>query len=377
MDQTDFLIIGAGVIGLACAAILSEKFSSATITLLERNDTFGLETSSRNSEVIHAGIYYPQDSLKTILCVQGRPMLYKFCQEKHIPHQQISKIIIARTEDEVKTLLELKEQGEANGVLGLELLGVQKIKKLEPHVKAVAGLYSPYTGIIDSYKLMKRLEEIALRNGVIIGYRHELTGIDDIGNGLFAKYCDPSGKEEIIKSRWLINCAGLNSAQVASLAGINVDEAGYRIYPCKGEYFSISYNKAKLVSRLIYPPPLKELKTLGIHLTKALDGRLRLGPNIHYVNEIDYSVNANRREEFYEVARTYLTFITSPEDLTPEMSGIRPKLQGPGEPFRDFIIAHEADKNIPGLINLIGIESPGLTSCFSIAHYVANLIQQS
>lgn len=372
MEKVEFLIIGAGVVGLSIAAELSKQFKNSSLLLLERHNKFGQETSSRNSEVIHAGIYYPTGSLKAKLCVEGNQRLYQFCQKWEIPHKRIGKLIIARTEDEIPLLEPILAQGQRNGVTDLVLLNKDQIKKLEPNINAVAGILSPSTGIIDSHKLMLRLEWSALEQGAIIAYNHNIIGVESKGDGYLVTYRNPAGQLETIHCRWLINCAGLNSDQIFSLLGINVDDIGYRIHPCKGEYFSVSYAKSALVSRLIYPPPLKELKGLGIHATKSLDGRLRFGPNAFYVEELDYNVNETHAQEFCNAVSSYMPFLKHP-DFQPDMAGIRPKIQAPGDPFRDFIVCHEVDRGFEGLINLIGIESPGLTSSLSLAKMVKRI----
>ncbi|KJR45321.1 Aminobutyraldehyde dehydrogenase [Desulfosporosinus sp. I2] len=264
-------------------------------------------------------------------------------------------------------------QGRKNGVKDLELIDGEQVARLEPNIKAVAAISSPSTGIVDSHKLMLRLEWLALEQGAIIAYNHEVIGVDSKGDGYYVTYRNPAGQHESIHCRWLINCAGLNSDQIVSFLGINVDDIGYRIYPCKGEYFSVSNTKSAFVSRLIYPPPLKELKGLGIHATKTLDGRLRFGPNAFYVKTLDYDVNEDHAQEFYDAVNTYLPFLNY-SDLHPDMAGIRPKIQAPGDAICDFIVCHEVDRGFEGLINLIGIESPGLTSSLALAEMVKSLI---
>ncbi len=373
MEKVDVLIIGAGVVGLAVAAELSKQFKDLSLVLLERHSKFGQETSSRNSEVIHSGIYYPTGSLKAKLCVEGNQRLYQFCREWDIPHKPLGKLIIARNEKEILALESILAQGQLNGVNDLELLDRAQITKLEPNISAVAAVLSPSTGIIDSHKLMLRLEWLALEHSAIIAYNHEVIGVDSQGNGYDVTYCNPTGQLEAIHCQWLINCAGLSSDQIFSFLGINLDEIGYRIYPCKGEYFSVSNTKSALVSRLIYPPPLKELEGLGIHATKTLDGRLRFGPNAFYVDKLEYDVNEDHAREFFNAAKTYMPFLKY-TDFLPDMAGIRPKLQAPGDPFRDFIVCHEVERGFKGLINLIGIESPGLTSSLALAELVRGLI---
>lgn len=373
MEKVDVLIIGAGVVGLAVAAELSKQFEDRSLVLLERHSKFGQETSSRNSEVIHSGIYYPTGTLKAKLCVEGNQSLYPFCEKWKIPYKRLGKLIIARNKEEIQALDSIFLQGQKNGVNDLELLDRDQITRLEPNISAVAAILSPSTGIIDSHQLMLRLEWLALEQGAIIAYNHEVIGVDSRTDGYYVTYRNPAGQHETIYCRWLINCAGLNSDLIFSFLGINLDQIGYRIYPCKGEYFSVSNTQSALVSRLIYPPPLNNLQGLGIHATKTLDGRLRFGPNAFYVETLDYDVNEDHVQEFYNAVNTYLPFLHY-TDLQPDMAGIRPKIQGPGDPFRDFIVRHEVDRGFKGLINLVGIESPGLTSSLALAKLVKSFI---
>lgn len=363
------------MVGLAVTAELTRRFGkSLSISLVERNPRFGQETSSRNSEVIHAGIYYPAGSLKSELCTEGNRLLYQFCREWGIPHQRTEKLIIARDESEVEPLSGVLRQGLENGVKDLEWLARDQVSTLEPGVRAIAAVKSPSTGIIDSHRLMAQLERQARAGGAMMAYRHEVIGIEPAADRYRVVFRQPDGRFDSMACRWLINSAGLHADQIASWLGIDVEREGYRIYPCKGIYFAVSNQKSRMVSRHIYPPPLKDLKGLGIHATKTIDGRLRFGPNAFYVDELDYSVDIEHLPEFYEAVRSYLPFLEM-EDLQPDQAGIRPKLQGPGEPFRDFIIRHEADKGLPGVISLVGIESPGLTSCLSIARRVGGLLE--
>jgi len=375
MSTTDFLIIGAGVAGLAIAAELTLRFDKKSVTLLERHGKFGQETSSRNSEVIHAGIYYPPGSLKARLCVAGNRMLYDFCRSRDIPHQRLGKLIVAGDDQEMATLAALLATGRENGVDDLEMLDAKQVARLEPQVRACGALYSPSTGVIDSHRLMARLEWLVLRNSAAIAYNHEVIGVSPGQNGTTVIYRSPSGSEEKVYCRYLINSAGLAADRIASLMGIDINRAGYRLFPCKGEYFSLPRSAAQRMTHLIYPPPFKDLRGLGIHVTKSLDGAVRLGPNAFYVDSLDYTVDEAHAALFYESVREYLPFVT-PGDLRPDMAGIRPKLQAPNTPIRDFVICHEHERGLVGVINLIGIESPGLTSCLSIAKMVGDMIAE-
>ena len=370
------VIIGAGVIGLAVAAEISAQQPGHSIIMLERNEKFGQETSSRNSEVIHAGIYYPTGSLKARLCVEGKELLYHFCEKWEVPYKRCGKLIVASTPEEEESLAGLLDQAAANGVEDLELLEPDQVKRLEPNIRANKAIFSPSTGIINSHHLMARFEKLALESGVMPAYCHLVKMVEPLpanGSGYRVHFNNPDGTADTIDCCYLINCAGLQADQIASLAGIDPAAAGYRLHYCKGEYFSLPPSKASLVSRLIYPPPIQSLTGLGIHATITLDGRLRLGPNTVYIDSEEYSIDPAHASEFYRSVKTYLPFIAE-DDLEPEMAGIRPKLSGPGEPFRDFIISEETDRGLPGLINLIGIESPGLTCALSIARLVANSV---
>jgi len=371
--ESNVTIVGAGVIGLAIASEISER--KEKIFLLERNRTFGQETSSRNSEVIHSGIYYPRGTLKARLCVEGRNLLYKLCVEKEIPYRKCGKLIVATHKDEIAKLEEVKQKGEANGVDDLRYVEGQELKDLEPNVKAVKALFFPSTGIIDSYSLMKYLESNAKRNGTEFAYGVNVTGIEKIKNGYQVNIHDADGQPFSFTTRFLINSAGLEADIIAKSIGINQKE--YNIYFWKGEYFYVGSGKNRLIKRLVYPVPEEYNIGLGIHATIDLSGRLRLGPNTEFIPEkkIDYSVKKENQQAFFESARKFLPFLEY-EDLGPDMAGIRPKLQKPGDPVKDFIIREESGKGYPGLINLLGIESPGLTACLSIGKYVVSLLNR-
>ena len=368
--EIDIAIIGAGVTGLVIAYEVAQK--KRDVFVFEKNHTFGLETSSRNSEVIHAGIYYPKDSLKAKLCVEGNNLLYALCEKYHISYKKLGKLVVAVTEDEVEELEKLYEQGARNGVEDLKLLSRKELRKLEPNVAGVAGLLSPSTGILDSYSLMKFFYRKAAEGGAKFIFNTEVIGIEKVGTRYEIKIRDGEGISSFIASV-LINSAGLNSDKIAQLAGIEIAQAGYKLHYCKGEYFSLNPKWRHLASRLIYPIP--EQAGHGIHVTLGLDGRMRLGPNARYIEAIDYKVDENQKENFYKSVKGFLPLVEF-EDLEPEFAGIRPKLQAPGETFRDFIITHEEKIGFPGLINLIGIESPGLTASPAIAKYVGKTVKE-
>ncbi len=368
MDKFDITIVGAGVVGLSIAAELADEKRS--LLVLEKNSKFGQETSSRNSEVIHAGIYYPEGSLKAKFCVEGKELLYKICRDCNIPHKNCGKLIIAVKEDEIKSLEGLKVKAEKNGVTDLTFLERKDIKKVEPHINAVCGLYSPSTGIIDSHSLMVYLLNKAQARGVVFSFSTPLTGLSRNKDGWICEILDTDGKKFTFFSRIIINSAGLFSDHIAGMAGIN----DYKLYMCKGEYFSVINGKDKLVKSLVYPSPAHDMVSLGIHTVVDLGGGLKLGPNAFYTDMPDYNVDKDHRDDFYDSCKPFLPFLEK-EDLVPDMAGIRPKLQGPGETVKDFIIKAEKG-DFEGLINLIGIESPGLTSSPAIARYVVKLLEE-
>jgi L-2-hydroxyglutarate oxidase LhgO len=370
MDEVNITIIGSGVVGLAVAAGLSALYED--IVVLERRDSFGREMSSRNSEVIHAGIYYPAGSLKARLCVDGAERLYSLCAGLSVPHRRIGKLIAADDKSEIPALEKLFRQGKANGVKNLTLLDKAEALKLEPGIKAAAAIHSPNTGIIDSHAYMKRLYNEAEANGVMFAFDSAVDGIKAGDAGGYVIGMSSQGYS--FGSRVVINCAGLASDKIAAMAGIDIDKYSYRLKPCKGSYFS--YSARSPVNMLVYPVPHENLTGLGVHATLDIGGRLRFGPDTEYVSESDdYRVDKSKLDAFYLGASKIIPGLDR-EAFTPDMAGIRPKLQGPGEPVRDFVIREEGDKGLPGFINLIGIESPGLTASLAIAEMVKGMVKE-
>lgn len=366
MDEVKIAIIGAGVVGLAIAAELSQKFED--IVVLERHNAFGQGISSRNSEVIHSGIYYPEGSLKAKLCVEGAEQLYKICGQYSIPHRRLGKLIVATDQSELQRINELMKKGKKNNVKGLVILNNDEVGKIEPHANAIAALYSPHTGIIDSHLLMKYFFDRAEDNGVLFAFNSEVNRLHKENKGFVVgiKHDDYQFKSKIV-----INCAGLSSDYIAGLAGIDIEKSGYKIKYCKGSYFS--YAKPSPVKMLIYPVPYEELVGLGVHATLDIGGRLRFGPDAEYVDHIDYGVDAAKCESFYQGAAKIISRLDK-SSFMPDMAGIRPKLHGHGEKTKDFIIKEEGKLGLTGLINLIGIESPGLTASPAIAKMVAGMV---
>ena len=368
-EPVDVCIIGAGVIGLAIAERLAGP--GKDLVVCERHDSFGRETSSRNSEVIHCGMYYREDLLKTTLCIRGNPMLYELCARAGIPHRKTGKIVVATNEEESAQLHQILLQGGKNGVPGLRLITTREITEQEPDARGCLGLYSPESGIVSSHSLMEYLERSAISKGATMAYGCEVTGIRREASRYSVRIRQSDGEEIVLSAAAVINSAGLSADSVARMAGIDVESAGYRIYPCKGEYFKVADRHRGKIRRLVYPTPSPV--HLGAHVVIGLDGGLKIGPDSNYVDRIDYTVDARHQREFFEKASRFLPFL-SYDDLSPDMSGIRPKLYLRGEPFRDFVIREETERGLPGLINLIGMESPGLTSCLGIAEKVETLL---
>ena len=361
--DADITVIGAGVVGLAVAAELTDGKSA--VYIIEKDATHGRGISSRNSEVIHAGIYYPTGSLKARLCVEGRELLYDLCRQNNIPHKKIGKLIIATTEQEMGQIEQLRLQALQNGVSSVSLMEQKQIHDMEPNIKAFGGLYSPDTGIISVHSLMDHYLHKAKTGSAEIVCGTEVVSIEQEERGFRIGTVNSRGERFDITSEKVVNASGLQSDVIARMTGKE-----YTLHYCKGDYFSIANVKNGVVKRLVYPVPEKDHVGLGVHLTLDLGGRMRLGPDATYINRVeDYVVDAGKRDQFYESAVKFLPFIRR-EDVVPDMSGIRPKLQGPGDKFRDFVISED----LPGFINLVGIESPGITAAPAIARYVKKLL---
>ena len=371
MMDADITIIGAGVVGLAIAENVSRTHNN--VFLIEKHTSFGQETSSRNSEVIHAGIYYTKDSLKARLCVEGKWMIYDYCKKYDIPFNNCGKLIVATSEEEISVIEGIRLTALKNGVDDLSFLEREQISELEPNIFALKALFSPSTGIVDSHSLMKQYETNSYNNGCQIVYGSEVTGISQIENGYKINLFDADKNNYSFTTRIIINSAGLTSDKVSEMVGIKDDSL--KILFCKGEYFRINPPKNRLINRLVYPVPHQNMEGIGIHVTIDMGGGVKLGPDVKYLesNIYDYKVTASKQEAFYKSVKKFLPFLEF-DDIAPEMAGIRPKIQKPGEPLRDFYIMEETSRGYPGFINLIGIESPGLTSSIAIAKYVNGLI---
>ncbi len=363
----NYVIIGAGVVGLAVARELASR--SDRVLLIEKAKDFGSGISSRSSEVIHSGIYYKEDSLKAKLCVAGNKALYEYCNKHSIPHKNIGKIIVAVDQDEMANLLEYKSRGENNGVHQLELLSHKALARAEPEVRGVAGLYCPSTGIVDSHALMAALlRDFESLGGTFVRQAPLISGqrLDDDRHILL----ELGGSNQCyLKTPGLVNCAGLDAQAVAKTISGFPSVHVPPIHYAAGQYYVLS-GKVPF-NHLIYPVASKG--GLGIHLTLDLGRSARFGPDIRWLERIDYAFDDNRRELFIETIRRYWPDLPA-HKLTPGYVGIRPKLWGPSSPEQDFLIQGPKEHGVHGLVNLFGIESPGLTSALAISTYVSDLV---
>ncbi|MDH7563711.1 MAG: NAD(P)/FAD-dependent oxidoreductase [Candidatus Bathyarchaeota archaeon] len=367
MELINIAVIGAGVVGLAAAAEISER--NEGVYVFEKNKKFGQETSSHNSGVLHSGIHYPKNSLKAILCVKGNKKTYEICEKHGIPYKKLGKLTVAVEEDEIAELEKLMRMGQDNGVEGVKYLDKEEIKKLEPNIDVEKALYTPSTGIIEPDELMNHFYLQARRKGAVFAMETEVTSIRKTADGYEIGGTSVDEKFSVT-AKTVINCAGLYSDKVAEMIGLDVDKLGYRLHHCKGDYFRLLGKPP--VKILVYPVP--KGAGLGIHLTPDLSGSIRLGPNAYYVNKISYEVESSEKEFLEDVAR-FVPSVRSSR-IQADSSGIRPKLQGPNDGFKDFVIRHEHDRGLFGFINLVGIESPGLTAAPAIAEYVSELYEK-
>jgi Predicted dehydrogenase len=363
VEHVEAVVIGAGVIGLAVARRLA--LAGREVIVLEATNGIGNGTSSRNSEVIHAGLYYPTGSLKARLCVAGKHALYRYCAEQGIPHKCIGKLIVATDEAQVDTLKQLWDKGRANGVNDLELIHGKTVHRMEPHLRSVAALLSPSTGIIDSLSLMLAYQGDAERSGAMIAFLSRVVGGHVTDKGIELKVASSDGSETLLVAKLLVNAAGLKAQAVARrIEGLRHDSIP-PLYLAKGNYFALVASSPS--SRLIYPIP--EPGGLGVHLTLDLGGQARFGPDVEWVNTINYDVDPARAERFYPAIRTYYPHLPD-NALHPAYAGIRPKLVPASSPFADFAILGPETHGVSGLINLYGIESPGLTASLALAEEV-------
>ena len=366
-ENIDCAVIGAGVVGLAVARALA--MVGREVVVLEAAGAIGTGTSSRNSEVIHAGIYYPKDSLKAELCVSGKHLLYDYCPAHGVDHQQCGKLIVATSYTQLDTLEDIKGAAENNGVPDLEQLTETQVRKLEPDLTTKGALLSPSTGIIDTHGLMLAYQGDAEDHGAMIAFNAPVTGgnLEESGIRLFI-----GGVDELdLRCKLVVNCGGLFAHNVAASIQDFPREYIPETHYAKGNYFVLAGKTP--FSHLIYPVP--EEAGLGVHLTLDLAGQARFGPDVEWINEIEYSVDPTRADSFYDAIRKYWPALPN-ASLSPGYSGIRPKLNDQGHPASDFVIDGPETHGVEGLVNLFGIESPGITASMAIAGHVLELISQ-
>ena len=366
MDQVECVVVGAGIVGLAAARALA--LSGREVVILEAEDAIGTHTSSRNSEVIHAGIYYPEGSLKARACVEGRARLYDYCASHGVPHRRCGKLIVATDPGQVPELEGIRRKAHANGVADVIEIPAAEAMRMEPALRCIAALHSPSTGIIDSHALMLAYLGDAEAAGAMLALKSALARVVVMGREF-----ELHTPETRIKASLLVNCAGLRAPTLASrIEGFPKEKIPRELY-AKGNYYSLQGRPP--FTRLVYPVP--EPGGLGVHVTLDLAGQARFGPDVQWLERlgesVDYSVDPRRAERFYAAIRRYWPGITEGA-LSPAYSGIRPKISGPGEPAADFMIQGPAEHGIAGLVNLFGIESPGLTASLALADQVTALL---
>ena len=363
-DEVECVVVGAGVVGLAVARALA--LQGREVMVLESADAIGTGTSSRNSEVIHAGLYYPTGSLKARLCVQGRDMLYAYCAERGVPHRRCGKLLVATSSGQLASLESIRARAHANGVPDVRWMERHEALALEPALECVAALHSPSTGIVDSHALMLALQGDLEHAGGLVVLNTPLAHAECAPGAMYLVAEDGTR----LRARTVVNAAGLHAPPLArrfaGLAPVHVPHARY----AKGSYFVLSGKSP--FARLIYPVP--EAAGLGVHLTIDLGGQAKFGPDVEWVESpADLLVDPARGDAFYAEVRKYWPGLQD-RALSPGYAGVRPKIHGPGGPAADFLIQGPADHGIPGLVNLFGIESPGLTSALAIAEHVSAIV---
>lgn len=366
MDRVDCVVIGAGVVGLASARALA--LAGREVVVIEAAGQIGSETSSRNSEVIHAGIYYPAGSLKARACVEGRRMIYAYCDEKGVDYRRCGKLIVATNESQTPGILALIEQARRNGVEGISWLSGEQAMGMEPALSCVGAVFSEQTGIIDSHGFMLALQGDLENAGGVIAFESRVIGGDVTFDGIVLDVAGRDGSSQLL-ANVVINSAGLHAgAFQRALRGFPI-EALTKLYYAKGSYFA--YSGLSPFDRLIYPAPVQG--GLGVHVTFDLGRNLRFGPDVEWIDGIDYSVDPDRGASFYAAVRSYWPGLPD-HSIHPAYAGIRPKLSAPGRPAGDFLVQGPQTHGVSGLFNLLGIESPGLTSSLSLAARLAQTV---
>lgn len=365
--DVECIVVGAGVVGLAIARTLAQQ--GKEVLIVESESSFGSGVSSRNSEVIHAGLYYPVNSLKAKLCLRGKALLYDYCESHHVPYQRLGKLLVATDESETTQLMSIKRNAEQCGVNDLTVLSAAEAKALEPELHCETALLSPSTGIVDSHALMLSLLGDAEQSGAQLVLNTPLKKVEIKGPNHFKCYFDDE-EQSLISCAYLVNASGLYATELAkNMLGLDKQHIPEAHYYCKGSYFS--YSGKSPFQHLIYPMP--NSAGLGVHLTLDLGGQVKFGPDVTWLDKESYDVDGELVKNFYKAVRRYWPTLKN-DTLHPAYAGIRPKLSGPSQAVADFVISSKSQHGVAGLLNLFGIESPGLTAALAIAEKVTQQI---
>lgn len=369
-NDIDIAVIGAGIVGLAVASRAARQ--DREVYVLEKNESFGREASSRNSGTIHSSVLSPQGSLNARLCLEGRHLIYEICRKYAVDCLKCGKLLVANDDLEIAGLESVYKRRDEG--IQMQWLSRSDLQKLEPEVQGKFGILLPESGVVDLYGLMRCYLGLAREKGAHLVCQSEVVGLEKRADGYRITARDSAGLSSF-QARTVINCAGLQSDKIAALAGVDIIEEGYKLCYFKGEYYSVNPAWGRRMDRRLVYPMIREGRILGIHTVLDIDGRVRLGPDFYPVEEINYAIDDSRKSIFYEGASRIFPGIEC-ADIDPESAGVMPRLYGAGEPFREFIIRHEVDKGLPGLIDIVGIETPGVTASAAIGRYVSDLLEE-
>lgn len=375
-------VIGAGVVGLAVAARVSAvlRAKGLDLLLLDKYPQFGMETSSHNSEVIHASIYYPKGTLKALMCSRGNELMYEICKAEGVPFTNYGKLIVATSKEEATQLPALLNLALGAGAKKVRIVDGKEANSIERNVHCEGALWCPTSGVVDTHRLMQLFEGIATQNGATVLYGNKVIGVSKVGDEYVLKIRAPDNSESTLSTKLLINCAGHGAPLVSRMLGIDTKAFSYDYNPTKAVYYRVNKKVSQYPKALIYPMPAPGV--VGIHTCPDVAGGMRLGPWDQWIDvtkydpdHLDYSVPTGMEKFFADSVKRFLPFV-EPQDLSPDSTGIHPKYQKKDQDIQDFIIRHEKDKGLPNFLNLIGIESPGVTSSPAIGEYVANMVKE-
>jgi L-2-hydroxyglutarate oxidase LhgO len=367
--DVDVIIIGAGIIGLAVASRIARE--GREVYILEKNESFGRESSSRNSGTIHSSVLSPRGSLNAQLCVEGRHLIYELCQKYGIDCLRCGKLLVAEDDLQIAGLEDAYKRKDDG--IQMQWLSREQMQNLEPEVRGEFGVLLPEAGVVDLYGLMRCYLGLAREKGAQLVCKSEVIGVEKTAEGYRIKIRDSSGISTL-QTRIVINCAGQQSDRICALAGIDIAEEGYKLSYFKGEYYNVNPAKGRRMNRRLVYPMLRQGRLMGTHTVLDIDGRVRLGPYFYQVEEINYAMDDSRKQIFCDAIKRIFPLVEC-DDIGPESAGVMPRLYGTNEKFREFIIRHEMDKGLPGFISVIGIETPGVTASPAIARYVGDILE--